>query len=282
MPHHPHAGPALAASDPGWRLRLPGGCPYTTRGHHLHPCHVPRGSGPTGVPWRPRPHPCPAPRLARGGCTRSVPWEVEEREAHSWGLLSRAPPCRGQSASLQGALRSGSALVGSPLAWSGVCGGQGRRAPKGLLPLLRLLLFPGRGSGRIIIFLPNRASELCCEQFGNSRCVSGSLAPSSKAGACSELSNVDAPHQRPELMLLLFVWTCWVQTRLIEMRTQFPLDNRTDSEEFRLVQEVALLSLFISANLGPVSKRTLRELSAASAPPAPGRPLPSALQLKDN
>lgn len=48
------------------------------------------------------------------------------------------------------------------------------------------------------------------------------------------------------------------------------------------MQDLALLSLFISANLGPVSKRTLRELSAAEAPPAPGRPLPSALQLKDN
>lgn len=67
------------------------------------------------------------------------------------------------------------------------------------------------------------------------------------------------------------------------MRMQFPLDSGADSsEEFRLVQELALLSLFISANLGPVSKRTLRELSAAAAPPAPGRPLPSALQLKDN
>lgn len=43
------------------------------------------------------------------------------------------------------------------------------------------------------------------------------------------------------------------------------------------MQELALLPLFISANLGPVSKRTLRELSAAA-----GRPLPSALQLKDN
>lgn len=37
------------------------------------------------------------------------------------------------------------------------------------------------------------------------------------------------------------------------------------------MQELALLPLFISANLGPVSKRTLRELSAAAALPAAGR-----------
>ena len=43
--------------------------------------------------------------------------------------------------------------------------------------LLLLQLFPLRNLGRISIFLPNRASKLCCEQFGNSRRVSGSLAP---------------------------------------------------------------------------------------------------------
>ena len=42
--------------------------------------------------------------------------------------------------------------------------------------VLLLQLFPLRNLGRISIFLPNRASKLCCEQFGNSRRVSGSLA----------------------------------------------------------------------------------------------------------
>lgn len=52
------------------------------------------------------------------------------------------------------------------------------------------------------------------------------------------------------------------------------------------MQELALLSLFIRANLGSISKTTLRELSTAAPPPAPnGAPSPSSplrLQLKDN
>lgn len=47
--------------------------------------------------------------------------------------------------------------------------------------------------------------------------------------------------------------------------------------------ELALLSLFIRANLGSISKATLRELSAGSqCQPRTGRPFPCALQLKDN
>lgn len=52
-------------------------------------------------------------------------------------------------------------------------------------------LFPLRNSGRISTSPRNSASKLCCEQFGDSRRGSGSL-----AAGCS------APHPR-----LLFVWT---------------------------------------------------------------------------
>lgn len=66
---------------------------------------------------------------------------------------------------------------------SGVCGGcwcpaspeRGLWRARGGVLLLQL--FPLRNLGRISIFLPNRASKLCCEQFGNSRRVSGSLTP---------------------------------------------------------------------------------------------------------
>lgn len=56
--------------------------------------------------------------------------------------------------------------------------------------VLLLQLFPLRNLGRISIFLPNRASKLCCEQFGNSRRVSGSLAPAlepAQARSCLRL-----------------------------------------------------------------------------------------------
>lgn len=155
------------------------------------------------------------------------------------------------------------------------------------LPLLVLVqLFPLRDLERISIFLPNRALKLCCEQFGNSRRVSGSLAPGSGARARSELSEADAPRQRPELMLLLFVRTCWVQTRLIEMRTQLPPDSVADSsEEFRLAQSW-LYYPFLLALIWARIKAHIKGIvcSRGTASPRPAAPLCAAVkrQLKIN
>lgn len=176
---------------------------------------------------------------------------AEDRWAHCGVPLSQAPPlshrehggpphtvptmgaepwqCWGPGSSMPGALRwglnAGWAACHPPPLW-----GRSRVRGGGIGPRLPLQqLFPLRNLKRISIFLPNRASKLCCEQFGNSRRVSGSLAPAPKPVHILSCL-MWTPHSRPELMLLLFVWTWWVQTRLIEMRMQFPLDNgRADS-----------------------------------------------------
>lgn len=81
---------------------------------------------------------------------------------------------------MRGALRSGvsAGRGGRPPRGAGAAAGQRRRDQAEALLLLQL--FPLRNLKRISIFFPSRASKLCCEQFGNSRRVSGSLAPAPK------------------------------------------------------------------------------------------------------
>lgn len=142
----------------------------------------------------------PAPVLPGGGLGASPFSHHEQGGPCTWHPLRGAEP---------GWCRSGAAT---------------RLREAGLAELLLQQLFPLRNLKRISIFLPNRALKLCCEQFGNSRRVSGSLAPAPEPVHILSCL-MWAPFSCPELMLLLFVWTWWVQTRLIEMRTQFPLDN---------------------------------------------------------